>query len=62
MAKRGKREADQVQRFVDAARQIGCDEDKERFEVQLGKIAKAASRRRPGVDSLSKGPEERRRK
>jgi hypothetical protein len=29
----------QVERFRETARALGCDEDKERFEAQLGKIA-----------------------
>ncbi len=31
----------QRQKFVETARALGCDEDKERFEAALGKIAKA---------------------
>jgi hypothetical protein len=31
---------DQVLRFVETARALGCDEDKERFEKALGKIAR----------------------
>ena len=33
--------AKQFDRFVETARKLQCDEDKERFEAQLGKIAKA---------------------
>lgn len=29
----------QFERFVETASALGCDEDKERFEKQLGKIA-----------------------
>ena len=29
----------QFERFVETARAIGCDEDKERFEAALGKVA-----------------------
>jgi hypothetical protein len=40
-------QAAQHQRFIETARALGCDEDKERFEAALGKIAashpKAAS-------------------
>jgi len=32
-------DAAQFSRFVETARALGCDEDKERFEAQLGKIA-----------------------
>ena len=30
----------QVQRFIETARAIGCDEDRGRFEAQLGEIAR----------------------
>jgi hypothetical protein len=29
----------QFDRFIETARKLGCDEDKERFEKSLGKIA-----------------------
>ncbi len=32
---------DQHKRFVETARALECDEDKERFEDKLGKIASA---------------------
>jgi hypothetical protein len=35
---------DQFERFKEAARQLGCDEDKERFERKLGQIATAKAR------------------
>lgn len=35
---------EQVERFKETARQRGCDEDKERFERKLGKIATAMPR------------------
>ncbi len=31
----------QIERFIETARLLGCDEDKEKFELQIGKIAKA---------------------
>jgi hypothetical protein len=31
---------DQRGRFIETARALGCDEDKERFEAALGKIAR----------------------
>jgi len=31
----------QIDRFRETARQLECDEDQERFEKKLGKIAKA---------------------
>jgi hypothetical protein len=34
-------ESDQHKRFIETARQLECDEDQERFEKKLGKIAKA---------------------
>jgi hypothetical protein len=30
---------EQYNRFIETARKLGCDEDKERFEESLGKIA-----------------------
>lgn len=36
-----KRELSQRDRFIEAARQLECDDDKERFEKRLGKVAKA---------------------
>jgi hypothetical protein len=34
-------QAVQIDRFRETARQLECDEDQERFEKKLGKIAKA---------------------
>ena len=34
--------AEQHQRFIETARELECDEDKERFEDKLGKIASAS--------------------
>jgi hypothetical protein len=31
----------QLERFIETARQLACDDDKERFEEKLGRIAKA---------------------
>jgi hypothetical protein len=33
------KQSDQLARFVETARKLECDEDKERFEAALGKIA-----------------------
>jgi hypothetical protein len=41
----------QHRRFIETARDLECDEDKERFEEKLGKIAKA----RP-TDALTSAP------
>jgi len=35
----------QIERFRETGRRLGCDEDKERFEAALGKIAVARPRR-----------------
>ena len=32
---------DQKQRFIEAARKLGCDDDKDAFEAKLKRIAKA---------------------
>ena len=42
----------QIERFKETARALGCDEDKERFEAALGKVAAhkpaiAAKKKRP---------------
>jgi hypothetical protein len=34
----------QYEKFVATARELGCDEDKERFERKLGQLATAAPR------------------
>lgn len=34
------KQSDQVKSFVEAARQLGCDESEERFDAALGKIVK----------------------
>lgn len=35
---------EQLRRFRETAQALGCDEDKDRFERQLGQIATAGSR------------------
>ena len=56
-------QAAQHQRFIETARALGCDEDKERFEAALGKIAthkpadgpkKKRPRKKLGVGSFDK--------
>jgi hypothetical protein len=42
----------QHDRFVDVARALGCDEDKEKFEATLGKIAA----HKPSKDKAMKRP------
>jgi hypothetical protein len=42
-----KKDGDQFGRFVETARSLGCDEDKERFENKLGKIASAKPAQEP---------------
>jgi hypothetical protein len=41
VAKRKTAVKNQSQKFIKAARELGCDDDKERFEKRLGKIVKA---------------------
>ncbi len=50
----------QFDRFVETARAHGCDEDKEKFEAQLGKIATGC--RRLASDATSQAQEEKKRK
>jgi hypothetical protein len=38
MGKNKPPEAVQIDRFIETARALGCDEDKDKFEAQLGKI------------------------
>jgi len=40
----------QAERFIETARQLECDEDKERFEEKLGSIAKAKPKAEPKKD------------
>lgn len=44
----------QFDRFVETARAIGCDEDKEKFEAQLGRIA--AQKPFPSAAKFTKKP------
>jgi hypothetical protein len=41
MSKNQKPIKPQHERFIETARELECDEDKERFEAKLGKIASA---------------------
>lgn len=42
--KKPKPEQDQHRRFIETARALECDEDKERFEEKMKRIAKAKLR------------------
>jgi hypothetical protein len=42
---------DQHQRFIETARQLECDEDKERFEEKLKRIATATPKPKPSRKS-----------
>lgn len=39
--------SEQHRRFIEAARELECDEDKERFEEKLGRIAKSRPAAKP---------------
>jgi len=41
--KRKQDQSDQAKRFIETARALECDEDKERFEAKLKRIATAAN-------------------
>lgn len=41
MSKKRPATKSQLERFKEAARELGCDDDAARFEAKLGKIAKA---------------------
>ena len=45
--KKPERATDQHERFIETARALGCDEDKDKFEAALGKIAAHKPIRRP---------------
>lgn len=49
---------EQHARFIETARALGCDEDKERFEAALGKIAthKPRAEDKPGRKVKPKNP------
>jgi hypothetical protein len=47
MPKNPKPISDQQKRFVETARALECDEDKERFEEKLGRIARVKSAAKP---------------
>ena len=48
---------DQFKRFVETARKLGCDEDKERFEKSLGKIAAYKPPKTPSKKSSKRAEE-----
>ena len=50
----------QAERFRETARQLECDEDKERFEEKLGKIARHRPADQPAGASSSSGGKPRR--
>ena len=41
---------EQKNRFIETARQLECDEDKERFEEKLGRLAKAKPAPKPKTE------------
>ncbi len=45
--KKSEQPQQQHKRFLEAARALECDEDKERFEEKLGRIAKAKAAAKP---------------
>lgn len=44
MSKKANAKESQLERFVETARGLGCDEDKERFEGALSAVAKSRVR------------------
>jgi hypothetical protein len=44
------RRSDQHKRFIETARALECDEDKERFEAKMKRIAKAKPQPTPHDD------------
>jgi hypothetical protein len=47
MAKAAKADKSQKQRFIETAKQLGCDQDEEAFRKKLGEIAKAKPAEEP---------------
>lgn len=45
----------QLKRFKSAARALGCDEDKEKFEAQLGQIAEHKPAKEPAPEKKRPG-------
>jgi hypothetical protein len=45
---------DQFKRFVETARKLGCDEDKEQFERSLGKIAAYKPPKKPKAKNAAR--------
>jgi hypothetical protein len=48
----------QIARFRETARVLGCDEDKEKFEATLGKIASHKPSSKPKKSNRNKNPQE----
>lgn len=48
-------DAAQIERFRETARRLGCDEDKEKFEAQLGKIAEHKPAKEPAPEKKRPG-------
>jgi hypothetical protein len=46
----------QINRFFETARALGCDEDKERFEEALGRIAARKPKKPPRSAKAKKAP------
>jgi hypothetical protein len=49
-----KAKPDQLRAFIETARALGCDEDKERFEAALGKVAAHKPERAPAKPRAAK--------
>lgn len=47
MTDRAERENQQIERFKQAARELGCDEDEARWDERLRKVAKKGPRPSP---------------
>ncbi len=51
----GNRKGSQAERFMETARQLECDEDKERFEEKLKRIAKVKPTSQGATERSSRG-------
>jgi len=49
-----KQPSEQMKKFIETARKLECDEDKERFEKRLGKIAAYKPPKKPKIQKVAK--------
>ena len=55
MSKKGKRPDEQIDRFKEAARELGCDESEEAFRAKLAVIGRHEPKKTAGTKPLGRG-------